>query len=260
MTQPPNHNMQFTRTTESLASGIPRKLLTAGAYPKKGRTSVPSHSFVLLLCAVAFFALSGCALLQPQSDPTRFYVLTVQSGPPAQASEGEFKRWKVGLKPVELPVYLRSKAMVVRTGTNEIHFADFDCWAEPLDQGISRVMKETLSSARNVKSVALNSHGDDTLDYEVAIRILACEGVRLENGNGSMCFAVAWEALSVGTNSTVTKRGGFTAHQVAWDGKDYGQLAERLSEAIADASKALATDLPMDATTPGKAISETTEP
>lgn len=164
------------------------------------------------------------------------------------------------MKPVELAAYLRSKAMVVRTGTNEIHFADFDRWAEPLDQGISRVMKETLSSARNVESVALNSHGDDTLDYEVAIRILACEGVRLGNGSGSIRFAVTWEARSVGTNSTVTNRGVFTAHPVAWDGKDYGQLAERLSEAVADASKALAGDLPMDATTPGKTSTVTAKP
>jgi hypothetical protein len=216
--------------------------------------------FVLLLCAFSFCALNGCALLQPQADPTRFYVLTVQNAPPARAVEGEFKRWKVGLKPVELPAYLRSKAMVVRTGTNEIHFADFDRWAEPLDQGISRVMKETLSSARNVESVALNSHGDDTLDYEVAIRILACEGVRLGNGSGSIRFAVTWEARSVGTNSTVTNRGVFTAHPVAWDGKDYGQLAERLSEAVAGASKALAGDLPMDATTPGKRSTETAKP
>jgi uncharacterized lipoprotein YmbA len=166
----------------------------------------------------------------------------------------------VGLKPVELPAYLRSKAMVVRTSTNELHFADFDRWAEPLDQGISRVMKETLSSARNIESVALNSHADDTLDYEVAIRILACEGVRLGNGNGSIRFAVTWEARSVGTNSTVTNRGVFTAHPVAWDGKDYGQLAERLSEAITGASKALAADLPMDATTAGKTTTETNKP
>ena len=260
MAQPPSLNMQLTRTTESLPPGIPRKLSTAGADPKKGRTSVPHHLFVLLLCAFSFCALNGCALLQPQADPTRFYVLTVQNAPPARAVEGEFKRWKVGLKPVELAAYLRSKAMVVRTGTNEIHFADFDRWAEPLDQGISRVMKETLSSARNVESVALNSHGDDTLDYEVAIRILACEGVRLGNGSGSIRFAVTWEARSVGTNSTVTNRGVFTAHPVAWDGKDYGQLAERLSEAVADASKALAGDLPMDATTPGKRSTETAKP
>jgi uncharacterized lipoprotein YmbA len=166
----------------------------------------------------------------------------------------------VGLKPVELPAYLRSKAMVVRTGTNEIHFADFDRWAEPLDQGIGRVMKEILSSARNIESVGLNSHGNEALDYEVVIRIPACEGVLLGNGNGSIRFAVTWDARSVGTNSTVTSRGVFTAHQGAWDGKDYGQLAERLSEAIAAASKALAADLPMDATTRGKATSETTKP
>ena len=106
----------------------------------------------------------------------------------------------------------------------------------------------------------LNSHGDDTLDYEVAIRILACEGVRLGNGSGSIRFAVTWEARSVWTNSSVTKRGVFSENPAAWDGKDYGQLAERLSEAIAGASRALAADLPMYATTPGKATAEATRP
>ena len=260
MTQPPSPNMQLIRETESLASGIPRKLSAAGANGKQSRSSIPSRSFVLGLCALAFCALAGCTLLQPQADPTRFYVLTVQNAPPTRAAEGEFKRWKVGLKPVELPAYLRSKAMVVRTGTNEIHFADFDRWAEPLDQGISRVMKETLSSARNVESVALNSHGDETLDYEVAIRMLACEGMRLGNGNSSIRFAVTWEARSVWTNSSVTKRGVFSENPAAWDGKDYGQLAERLSEAIAGASRALAADLPMYATTRGQATPETSRP
>jgi uncharacterized lipoprotein YmbA len=236
--------MQLTRPTKSLVFG----------------RSVLSRSFVLLLCAVASCALSGCALLQPHADPTRFYVLTVPSAPPEGPADGEFKRWKLGLRPVEVPAYLRSKAMVIRTGTNEIHFADFDRWAEPLDQGISRVMKETLSSARNVENVALNSHGDDTLDYEVAIRILGCEGVRVENGSSSIRFAVTWEVRSVEKSSTVTKRGAFTADPVAWNGRDYGQLAERLSEAIAAVSKAVAADLPMEAQTPGKATTEKTQP
>lgn len=241
--------MQPTRPTKSPAFGIPQTFSRA-----------MSRSFVLLLCAFAFCALSGCALLPPHADPTRFYALTVKSAPPEQAAEGGFKRWKVGLKPVEVPAYLRGKAMVVRTGANEIHFADFERWAEPLDQGISRVMKEALSSARNVEKVALNSHGDDTLDYEVSIRILACEGVRVENGNSSIRFAVTWEARSVGKNSTATKRGVFTADPVAWDGKDYGQLAGRLSEAVAGASKAVAAALPVEAKTPGKTTTEKTKP
>ena len=205
-----------------------------------------SRSFLLLLCAFAFSALNGCSLLQPHADPTRFYVLTVPSALPARAAESDSKRWKVGLRPVEVPAYLRSKSLVVRTGTNEIHFADFDRWGEPLDQGISRVMKEILSAAPNVESVALNSHGDDTLDYEVAIQILACEGVRLNNGNSSIRFAATWETRSVGKSATGAKRGAFTADPVAWNGKDFGQLAEGLSKAIVAMSQALAADLPME--------------
>ncbi len=159
-----------------------------------------------------------------------------------------------------MPAYLRSKSLVVRTGTNEIHFADFDRWGEPLDQGISRVIKETLSVAPNVESVTLNSHGAETLDVEVAIRILACEGMRVDHGNSSIRFAVTWETRLVGKNSNGTKRGAFTADPAAWNGKDYGQLAEGLSQAIVAMSKALAVDLPMESKPPGATTTEKTKP
>lgn len=201
--------------------------------------------------AVAF--LGGCSFLRPHDDPTRFYVLTVPPAATERFADGEFERLRVGLKPVEVPAYLRTKSLVVRTGTNEIHFAEFDRWAEPLDQGISRVMKEHLGAARNVASVTLNSHGDDSLDCEVAIQVVVCEGVRLEGETSSVRFAATWEVRPVGTNSTATKRGGFTVDNVTWDGKTYAQLAERLSEAIAGASMALAADLPLAANLPPQA-------
>jgi hypothetical protein len=214
--------------------------------------SIPRRAFALLAGVIAACALSSCAFLQPPADPTRFYVLTLPSASSPSAADGEFARWKIGLRSVELPAYLQTKLMVVRTGTNEIHFAEFDRWAEPLDAGIGRVIKEKLISADNVKVVALNSHGEDTLDYEVMIRVLACEGVRGESGTGSIRLSMSWEIQSVGTNATAIKRGGFTAAPAAWDGKDYGQLALQLSKAIADAGKALAVDLPMKVTTSDK--------
>ena len=213
-------------------------------------------TFVLLLGAFAAFVFGGCGLLRPHADPTRFYVLTVPSAPSTPAADGEFKRWRVGLRPVEVPSYLRTKFMVVRTGTNEIHFADFDRWAEPLDQGISRVMKETLGSARNVESVALNSHGEDSLDYDVTIQILACHGMRVPMGKSSIRFAATWVVQAVGTNSIEIKRGGFTADAADWDGNNYSQLATQLSAAVAAAGKALAADLPMEASLPRKTNAE----
>jgi len=204
--------------------------------------------FAALLTAAAALTASGCAFLQPRPDSVRFYVLTSPSTPSARAAGFEFKRWKVGVRSVTGPAYLRGKAIVVRTGHNEIHFADFDRWAEPLDRGITRVLNDTLGSAENVESTALNSDGDEALDYEVVIRILACEGVRAEAENSSIRFALTWETWSV-AKSTLVKKGTFVADEVAWNGQDYGQLAELLSEAIANASRAIAADLPTEAKT-----------
>lgn len=231
--------MQFARLT-MLA------IFISSRWPSMGRL------LVLLLSLSGSWALSGCAFLTPRDDPTRFYVLTAPTAQAGHQTEGAFKRWKLGLRPVEVPAYLRSKAMVVRTGTNELRFADFDSWGEPIEAGISRVLAETLMRAQNVESVAVNSHGDTTLDYEVTIRMLACEGVTFEHGDSSIRFALTWELRSFEKNSTVTNRGVFRAEPSAWDGKDYGHLAERLSEAITGASQAIAEGLPMDARTPGK--------
>jgi len=222
--------------------------------------AIPRRAFTLLLGIITTCALSGCAFLQPHADPTKFYVLTMPGTSAQPATAGGFARWKIGLRPIEIPAYLHGKLMVVRTGTNEIHFAEFDRWAEPLDEGISRMMKESLGSARNVESVALNSHGEDPLDYEVRLRVLACEGVRGENGSGYIRFSMAWETQSVGTNSTLIKSGTFVANPGVWDGKDYGKLALGLSDVIARAGKMLAADLPMQTLSPDKSSREATKP
>ena len=160
-------------------------------------------------------------------------------------ARGKLTGWRIGFQPVEIPGYLRGRSMVVRTGTNEIHFAEFDRWAEPLEQGITRVLKETLRSAPNVESVSLNSHGGDSLDCDVSITILACEGVRSEHETSSIRFAAKWEIRTSRSDTPASKLGGFSATNVIWDGGGYTQLAERLSEAIAGAGRALAADLPV---------------
>jgi len=205
---------------------------------------ISRRPFSLLLSVVIACAVTSCAFLQPHADPTKFYVLTTTNASSRPADIDKLARYKIGLRSIEMPAYLKTKLMVVRTGTNEILFAEFDRWAEPLDEGISRVLKDALGSADNVESVALNSHGDDGLDYEVRIQVLTCEGVRTESGTGSIRLRMSWEIKPAGTNEMGIKRGAFTAMPAAWDGKDYGQLALQLSKAIAGAGTALAVELP----------------
>lgn len=233
-------------------------------------TGAPPRSFArrtlaLLVGAVVAGLLGGCGALRPQENPTRFYVLTPAPGAnvsaTAPAGAGEPRRLQVGLKPVELPRYLQSRSIVVRTGTNEIRFAEFDRWAEPLDSAIGQVLKENLVHAPNVAGVSANSRGDGSLDCEVTLQILACEGVRLPGGGGSVRFEATWVVRSLRASTVTAKRGSFTAEAVAWDGKDYGQLAGRLSEALAAAAHALAADLPAAVTgSPEAPSGETHEP
>ena len=104
----------------------------------------------------------------------------------------------------------------------------------------------------------VRSHEDDSLEVVVALRILACEGVRIEKERSSVRFAVTWEARLVGQGLAAIRRGSFAADPTAWDGKDYGQLAERLSEAIAGMSAAVAADLPTVVEPPPRTPAETT--
>lgn len=240
--------MQLTRPSQPQTGRTPGRRFKISTHGRLGYRRVPHRPHTLLLSALVACVLTGCSLLQPHSDPTRFYVLTVQSPSPKPAESTPqiaANRWKVGLRQVEVPAYLRSKAIVIRTGANEVYFADFDRWAEPLDQGISRVMKEALGSTSNVAEVTLNSHGDETLDCEVAIRVLACEGVRVEHGTNSIRFAVTWQVRSLGKNPALAQHGVFAPDAAPWDGKDYGRLAEGLSEAIARLSTTIAASLPV---------------
>jgi uncharacterized lipoprotein YmbA len=227
--------------------------------PIRFRTfAIPRRALTLLSGAIIACVLTSCAFLQPRADPTKFYVLTAPKAPWQPAAAEKPVRYKIGLRAIEMPAYLRTKLMVVRTGANEIHFAEFDRWGEPLDEGISRVMKEALRSDDSAEIFGLNSHGDDTLDYEVTIRVAACEGIRGEGGTGSIVLRMSWEIFPVGMNEPVIKVGTFTAPPAAWDGKDYGQLAWQLNQAIAAAGKALAADLPVKAQVADESNAETT--
>lgn len=209
------------------------------------RGPTQSHWAGLLLLWLCAAVLSGCGLLKPEVDHTRFFVLTAPIEPRQSEGRGEVKRWNVGVRVLDLPAYLRNKSIVVRMGSNELHFANFARWAEPLDLGIGRVLKDTLSAAANVRQVVMNSHGEEGLDYEVTLHVLACEALRSPANTGSVRLSLSWEVRSVGNDSMVPRQRGFTAPPAAWKVGDFGQLAGLLSEAIVDAGRMLASELPL---------------
>ena len=80
---------------------------------------------------------SGCSILEPREDPTRFFVLS-PGGAETLAPESDAKL-SITVGPLRLPAYLLRPEIVTRAGENELDPSPFDRWAEPIDGAILRV-------------------------------------------------------------------------------------------------------------------------
>lgn len=200
-----------------------------------------------LLCAAAtILALAGCKIIPDASiDATRYFVL---NGPTTTlvASAHPTGTHQIGLRPVELPGYLRNhKDMVVRTGANELRFQEFALWAEPLEAGINRALKENLLATDKIGGVTTYPFSIDIRrDYDVVVRILNCEGLKTSDTTHVARFAAAYDIIASGASGQVVVRRTFTAPDLAWNGTDFAALARLLSEATAKLSEDIAANLP----------------
>jgi uncharacterized protein len=192
--------------------------------------------------ALALAALTaGCSFLKPAQNETRYYLLTPASPVAARThTNSSTPGCVVRLRPVEVADYLNTVDMAVRTGPNQIHFALFHCWAEPLDAGIRRVLAEDLTATPLVRQVLTDQPAPPGRPvYTLSIRVLACEGVSSTNHVGSTAFAAAWQIVDSGAPHTILAHGVFRAQPGSWTPGDYAQLAGQLSRAVADFSNVL---------------------
>jgi uncharacterized lipoprotein YmbA len=200
----------------------------------------------LLAASLVALLLGGCNVLPEATvDPTRYYVLSgpVATEPTVTRPAGTHQ---IGLRPVELPGYLHNhKSMVVRSGANELRFQDYARWAEPLETGLNRVLKERLLSADTIGGVTTYPFSVDVRrDYDVVVRVLNCEGLKRGEKSSVAHFAATYDIIASGAGGQVVVRRTFTAPDLPWDGADFGALARLLSESMGNLSEDIAANLP----------------
>lgn len=191
---------------------------------------------------LAFFA--GCQMLpEPRPDPTRYFVL---STPDAVEESLVVDRSgpTVGLRPIELPGYLRhTRSLVVAGNTHEIAFRDHERWAEPLEAGLERVLRHGLAESERVgRVVTFPFELDAPRDFDIRMRIRHCEGVDGPEGRHAR-FVASYEITRAGTAGEIVKQGLYQAPRAEWDGES-ASLAAHLSEAALGAGRTIAAELP----------------
>jgi uncharacterized lipoprotein YmbA len=198
-----------------------------------------------ILFSLCLFLLSACNVVPPpQGDYTRFFLLSappLPQGAVAAAPHG----LRLGLHSVDLAEYLRSRSIAVRQGANELSLDDYNRWGEPLDAGIARVLRINLAAAPNVGSVLAQPFPlDGDRDYDIAVTVLHCEGVRSGGGRGAAHFSAIAEITSGGPNPKVIAHLNYSAPDSKWDGRDYAELAAGLSGAVSGLAHEIAAALP----------------
>lgn len=178
------------------------------------------------LATMALLLLAGCSLPEAQPDLTRFYVLTPKAASPGDAT-ADSGAPRVFLRSIIVPEYLRGKIMQVRLAENEVKFVDTARWAEPLEAGLARVLREDLAQSKAVEVV---HRGGDARDFELVIHLRQFEGV---SPAGVARLEAQIELLTTDLEPKVVALDEFSTEVAGWDGQDFGQLAAKLSEAAA---------------------------
>ena len=182
---------------------------------------------IAALCAVA----AGCG----SSPPSRFYTLSaarVPLGAPTELS--------LAVGPVSVPAAVDRPQIVVSVGPNQVRLEEFNRWAAPLQNNISRVVVENLVAMLGTPRVTLfpQSTGE-VADYRVVIDVQRFDSVP---GDAATVDAL-WSVRRAKDGKTER---GHTSAREAVKNKDYDALAAghsravaRLSQDIANAVRAL---------------------
>jgi uncharacterized lipoprotein YmbA len=173
--------------------------------------------------------VTGCA----HTAPTRFYALTAVApeAPSEQAQTGP----SVSVGPVRVAAYLDRQHIVTRADGGELLLAEFDRWAEPLGEGISRVLAENLSRLLSSEQVYGRSfRPSGSVDFRVAVSVLAFE----VEPAARLVLRAQWQV--VGGDGKTVVASGRTSLRDAVPEKGVGAIVSAQSHALAALSREIA--------------------
>jgi uncharacterized protein len=173
----------------------------------------------------------GCSA----SPASRFYTLSAASGPAATSSN-----LSITVGPVSVPVVVDRPQIVVNEGPNQVRLEEFNRWAAPLQNNISRVVADNLVLMLGTPRVTLSTQMlSADADYRAVIEVQSFQSVP---GDAAILNAL-WTVSRMKDGKTQTGR---TTVREAVPDKGYDALAAghsravaRLSQDIADAVAAL---------------------
>jgi len=188
-----------------------------------------------IILGVLLVMLAGCA----SSPSSKFYQLSSLQGQEQAMRDGAPERSLIiAIGPVRIPDYLDRSQIVTRSGKNELKLAEFNRWAGSLDEDVTRVLMEDISSllpADRFFVVRWLPYLESELpvSYRVPVRIESFEGTP----GDSVLLRAHWVVTTKGKDVQLKKESTIIEKV---SGNDYDALVAAMSNALEKLSREIA--------------------
>jgi uncharacterized protein len=193
-----------------------------------------------LAAVLVIFTLQVALLTACQTSPQKDYYVLTSSATPKLASNTNLN-FTIGIGPVSIPEFLHFTQLVYQTQAGYLHRFDNSYWAEPLDQGISRILALNLTQTSATRQlVQFPWRMENPPQYSISINILS---LNLMEGQASL--QAVWTLKSLSSQADIIhasplqvgKNHSFQAsvpaeHSATGLVMAYSQLLQLLSEQI----------------------------
>ena len=191
--------------------------------------------FRFFLLGLSLLIPAGCA----RTLPAQFYVLSPLQTTVQEESLGKNTTgFMLGIGPVEIPEYLDRPQIVTRANGHELKLAEFNKWAEPLQDNISRVLSENLTSLLYADAFTVHPwRGSRSIDYRLSLDVIRFDGSLSE----TVSLVARWSIFGKGGRDLLMRKKSSYTEPVA--SPDYEALVTAQSAALTALSREIAHEI-----------------
>lgn len=185
---------------------------------------------ITIVAGLCLVLITGCGV----TKPSKYYLLT----PVEQSSSGTLSApTKVlGIGPVTFPAYLDRPQIVLRSGGNQLEYAESHRWAEPLKAAFSHTLSENLSIMLLAERTVIYPWSRSTvLDYQVIVNVSRFDA----DASGTVILTADWEIIR-SSDSKVMDQNKATYTEAAGS-SDYPAIVAAQSRAVEQLSRNIAS-------------------
>ena len=182
-----------------------------------------------------WLALLVLPLLSACSTPAnQHYLLTANQGSVPSGSTPS-----LGIGPVTVSAYLHRDSLVQRSDGNRLAISSTERWAEPLDQGITRVLSLNLANLLQTQDVrSFPWHPRRPPDYGVKLNVL-----EMDSGPEGVRLVAEWMVYRVEDGSPLARRLSSEIMPLPGDTAGNGAIVQAYSDLLLQLSEEIAATI-----------------